>query len=264
MALTCPNGHANDEGNRFCEQCGAPLQQPQASVAPPVAQTSASADTTSSTCPVCGQENMPGTAFCDNCGAALPPPMPAASQEAAVSAPAEAVIATAAGSSTTAATIACPQCGTENDASNRFCDNCGARLGDADAAAQAAETSGSGSNARIIDVPETAAPEAPPIDATIAPPPAEAATSQAAPAAIDTVAPAPEAPPAAATSGGSADRQRLEEEIRTQQQVIGQMEQMQANFGAATPAAIVQGLDEARRKLAQAEADLQNLTGGSD
>ncbi len=79
MALVCPNGHRNDEGNRFCDQCGAPLQETAAAgsaAAAPAANIGSAAG--SMACPVCGQENMPGTAFCDNCGAALPPPQPAA------------------------------------------------------------------------------------------------------------------------------------------------------------------------------------------
>ncbi|HEY0607744.1 MAG TPA: zinc ribbon domain-containing protein, partial [Herpetosiphonaceae bacterium] len=251
MALTCPNGHVNDEGNRFCEQCGAPLQQPQADVAQPVAQAVTSAGATSSTCPVCGQENVPGTAFCDNCGAALPPPMPA-SEEPAPSAPAEATPTSAPSTTAGGSTVACPNCGTENDAANRFCDNCGARLGgdaaaqpdaaqsgDAIAAAQPeAAADQASSSAQIIDTPglnddQSAAPAAdttpPAPDATATPP---ASAEEAAPAAIDPTLTAPEAPPAAATTDTSADRQRLEEEIRTQQQVVSQLEQMQTSLGA--------------------------------
>ncbi|MFV9503173.1 MAG: double zinc ribbon domain-containing protein [Oscillochloridaceae bacterium umkhey_bin13] len=48
----------------------------------------------------------------------------------------------------------------------------------------------------------------------------------------------------------------LEAEIARQQQIIAQFEQMQAMFGAATPAAVTAGLDEARTALAKAEAEL--------
>ena len=293
MALTCPNGHVNDEGNRFCEQCGAPLQQPQADVVQPVVQTTAPAGASSSTCPVCGQENVPGTAFCDNCGTALPPPMPA-SEEPAPSAPADAALTSApadasGGTALTSApadtsdgaTVTCPQCGTANDAANRFCDNCGASLSDTGAAAQPdtgqstaaqadagqvdsapvaaqpdAAVDQSDASAQSVDVPAVA-PEESAAPAAEATPPAP--DEEAAPAAIDPTLTAPEAPPASATTDSSADRQRLEEEIRTQQQVVSQLEQMQASFGAATPAAVVQGLEEARKKLAQAEGDLQAL-----
>ncbi|HEX6291438.1 MAG TPA: zinc ribbon domain-containing protein [Herpetosiphonaceae bacterium] len=264
MALICPNGHVNDEGNRFCEQCGEPLQESQASAAPSAAQAAPSSGATSSTCPICGQENVPGTAFCDNCGAALPPPLPAATEEtAATSAPVEA--ASTSGATASAATIACPQCGTENDAENRFCDNCGAKIteGDAPAAAEG------GPSDAPVDQPELTAPEAPdlaaaPAEAIVLPAPVEAAAPEAGTTADAAAVPAaPEAPVAPAAPDASAERQRLEEVIRTQRQLIGQLEQMQANFGAATPPAILQGLEEARKILAQAESDLQALTGSA-
>ncbi|WP_255603459.1 FHA domain-containing protein, partial [Oscillochloris sp. ZM17-4] len=56
--------------------------------------------------------------------------------------------------------------------------------------------------------------------------------------------------------------QLLEAEIGRQQQIIAQFEQMQTMFGAATPTAVVAGLDEARTALAKAQADLAALTGG--
>ena len=134
MALICPNGHRNDDANRFCDQCGAPLS------AAPESPSVASAPTTTSgssgtSCPVCGQENVPGTAFCDNCGAALPPPLPASTSETAVADLSVAGGGAETTTSTAAGSITCSQCGTANDAANRFCDNCGASLQDASQAA---------------------------------------------------------------------------------------------------------------------------------
>ena len=56
-----------------------------------------------------------------------------------------------------------------------------------------------------------------------------------------------------------AEVRRLQEEISRQQQIIAQLEQMQATFGAATPAAVITGLAEAREALARAEAALTAL-----
>ena len=79
MPITCPNGHVNDEGNRFCDQCGAPLTPPaEASNAAPTNLPASAPASGGIICPTCGQENLPGTAFCENCGAQLPPPEPAA------------------------------------------------------------------------------------------------------------------------------------------------------------------------------------------
>lgn len=163
MALTCSKGHVNDDTNRFCEQCGEPLQPATSSAATAVsspvgsdATMSAGGGSASITCPVCGQENVPGTAFCDNCGAALPPPQPAAEaavpQELAVGAPDG---GSASPSATTAATVACPQCGTPNDAANRFCDNCGAKL-EADSAGTDGDTAGAAGPVNTPDMDEAA------------------------------------------------------------------------------------------------------------
>src|SRR5207253_479443 len=56
---------------------------------------------------------------------------------------------------------------------------------------------------------------------------------------------------------------RLQEAIARQQQIIAQFEQMQATFGAATPAAVTQGLAEARDALARVQADLAALGAGT-
>src|SRR5919199_4672849 len=79
MAITCPNGHVNDEGNRFCDQCGARLEPAPVKAAQPAPSSTAAGGTGSMgmACPTCGQENLPGTAFCENCGAPLQPPQPA-------------------------------------------------------------------------------------------------------------------------------------------------------------------------------------------
>ncbi len=119
MAITCPNGHVNDEGNRFCDQCGAPLTGAPSvsSNAPSESQISVTTDG-SIVCATCGQENLPGTAFCENCGAQLPLPAPAAIVEAAPETT----------SAVSAEGVKCSNCGAVNETGNTFCEQCGASL----------------------------------------------------------------------------------------------------------------------------------------
>ena len=156
MAITCPNGHVNDEGNRFCDQCGAPLgAAPAASVES--AQSAPAAATASPgglACPTCGQENLPGTAFCENCGAPLQPPEPAADMSATAVPDTGGVTSEVAGSTT------CPNCGTVNDAANTFCEQCGAALPQ-NAAASAAGRPPADASAPTAPPAVEAMPEAP-------------------------------------------------------------------------------------------------------
>jgi hypothetical protein len=63
--------------------------------------------------------------------------------------------------------------------------------------------------------------------------------------------------------GGDGERERLEQLIAAQRQVISQLEQTEAALGALTPGPIKQALTEARDTLSKAEADLQALTAGA-
>ncbi|PLS83137.1 MAG: hypothetical protein CYG59_02120, partial [Chloroflexi bacterium] len=263
MALICPNGHRNDDGNRFCDQCGAPLQPVGASTGTaPAEAASAGATAASVACPVCGQENVPGTAFCDNCGAALPPPQPVASEDV-LPATGAAVSGTDAnlGASTPAGAGAgstCSQCGTLNDAANRFCDTCGAALSQAAAGAAAGGTDAGAASPSVADqalnpVQQSDAVAAAsgdlsgstvlPTEGTTMPTLVEpsAASAPAPDTAAPAAAPVPDttSAPASTAASSDADRQRLEETIATQRRVVEQLEQMQQQFGAATPAAIL-------------------------
>jgi hypothetical protein len=71
----------------------------------------------------------------------------------------------------------------------------------------------------------------------------------------------PPAPPAPAVD--PAEVARLNDEIGRQQKIIEQFEQMQSMFGAATPPAVTQGLNDARDAKARAEAELAGLGGGT-
>ena len=60
--VNCPRGQAgNDERTRFCQDCGARLEQ---------------------TCPSCGEPVGAGKKFCRSCGAALAPAAPPAAERA--------------------------------------------------------------------------------------------------------------------------------------------------------------------------------------
>jgi hypothetical protein len=63
--MNCSNcGSQNRPGIRFCEQCGNPLSQPQAT------------ETTGRFCPNCGQSNTINNNFCSNCGTSFSVTLP--------------------------------------------------------------------------------------------------------------------------------------------------------------------------------------------
>jgi hypothetical protein len=77
--------------------------------------------------------------------------------------------------------------------------------------------------------------------------------------AINTLQPPPPPQPAV----DPAEVKRLQDEIERQDKIISQFEQMQQMFGAAAPAAVTQGLAEARDAKARTEAELATLGGGA-
>ena len=256
--MKCPTcGAENEAGNRFCEQCGSRLDvatgEASAPASPAVQPTAATA-----TCPSCGATVLPGEAFCDECGASLNNVAPAAaatiSDVPTVQAPIVSSAVPASGAS-----VACPACGHQNLPGDRFCDNCGAAL-DQPAA----------SPPPVAEAP--AAPSAPPAappDVASPPPVAEAPAAPSAPP-VPADAPTVEHPLVTGSAGSGdaqaayeAEKQRLNDEIGRQQKIIEQFEQMQAMFGAATPAAVTQGLADARDAKARVEAELAALTGGA-
>lgn len=79
------------------------------------------------------------------------------------------------------------------------------------------------------------------------------------PPASEMAAPPPAAPVTDAQAEYEAKRQALLDEIARQDQIIAQLEQMQATFGAATPHAITLALAEARDARAKAQAELDAL-----
>ncbi|MDW8148784.1 MAG: FHA domain-containing protein [Roseiflexaceae bacterium] len=89
-----------------------------------------------------------------------------------------------------------------------------------------------------------------------APPPVPPAASA---APVETTAPPPVTPITDAQAEYEAKRQALLDEIARQDQIIAQLEQMRATFGAATPPAITLALDEARGARAKAQSELDAL-----
>ncbi|HEX9371890.1 MAG TPA: zinc ribbon domain-containing protein, partial [Roseiflexaceae bacterium] len=249
---TC--GAENEAANRFCEQCGSRLEP---SGAVPQAQVDLAAQPTAAgpTCPSCGAAVLPGEAFCDECGAALSSAVPAATgvgaaSGAAYDAPtmiAPPPPAAARGAPVDGHSVVCPACGHQNLPGDRFCDNCGAALPAPAAAgspAAQAEAPTVLSDQALLQSLHAAAPE-----------PSAAAQAEAPTVEQPAIEPAANA----AQEAYEAERRRLTEEVERQQKIITQFEQMQAMFGAATPAAVSQGLAEARDARARAEAELAAL-----
>ena len=295
--ITCPTcGAQNDPANRFCDQCGSRLE-PAASTAPTVNADAQPTVVATTTCPSCGAAVLPGEAFCDTCGAPLPAntsaTAPTSSNDAPTMLAAPVDGATPVGTPVAADSggVICPVCGHQNMPGDSFCDNCGADLNaPASTASNDAPTvlaEAVASEPASVPPPDVPAPadseEMPqasvstepgtmlPEDA-ILPAAADMATTQPSGTAL---APADvadttqsngstpsstEASSTATEDDSSAERQRLEEVIATQQKVIAQLDQTQSTLGAATPDAIVQALQGARDTLAQAEADLASLT----
>jgi predicted amidophosphoribosyltransferase len=256
--MKCPTcGAENEAANRFCEQCGSRIEPsggyPQAQVALAAQPTAAGP-----TCPSCGAAVLPGEAFCDECGASLSAAAPTVIPGVSNDAPtmfAPPPVATAGAAAGGEQTVICAACGQPNLATDRFCDHCGAALAAPAAGAPAdadvptvlpdpvALPATNGSEAVASGIPASAAP------------PAEAALAEA---------PTTEQPMISSTSADAqatyaAERQRLEEEIARQQQVISQLEPVQSALGAATPAGVAQSIEQARDAKAQAEAALAAL-----
>jgi hypothetical protein len=135
----------------------------------------------------------------------------------------------------------CSACGHQNLPGDRFCDNCGAALN---------APAGNGTPAKQAPPAEPPAPKGEPPAPT---PPAKTGSADL---------PTAEQPALQPDAAYQAEKQRLEDEIARQQQIIAQFEQMQSMFGAAAPPAVTQGLADARSAQARAQAELDTLKGG--
>jgi FOG: FHA domain len=261
---TCPNcGAQNDPSNHFCDQCGfrleatsaaAPVATPAATpaAAPAAAPADASAGATL-TCSFCGAAVVPGEAFCDTCGAPLPPAPVSADAPVAPDAPTVIALPTNGADTTQQPT---------DDIPTIAAPSVPAEPAESPAEAPVATPIENEPVTPVAPAAEEAAPVAPVAEeaAPVAPAAEEAApVAPVAPAEEPEAAAVAPAVPATPAVDVAAERARLEEEIATQDKLIAQMEQMQATFGAATPQAILDGLQQARDTKAKAEAELQAL-----
>ena len=178
--IICPScGAPNEPTNRFCDQCGRRLTEPEPAPTPVItAHDQPTALATS--CPSCGAAILPGERFCSICGAdlmAISPVSTPPSEQATLIAPPP------------SPKLVCPECGDPVLPGERFCDNCGADL---------KESTLPPAEAPTVIAPPAEAPTviAPPAEApTVIAPPAEAPTVIAPPAEAPTViAPPAEAP----------------------------------------------------------------------
>jgi uncharacterized OB-fold protein len=289
--IICPScGAPNDPTNRFCDQCGRRLTEPEP-VPTPTATAHDQPTALATSCPSCGTAILPGERFCSICGAdllAIPPSsMPASEQATLITPP-------------PSPKLVCPECGDPVLPGERFCDNCGADLKASTLSSTEAPTViAPPTEAPTLTAPPAEAPTviAPPAEApTVIAPPAEAPTVIAPPTGAPTViappaeAPTVIAPPAEAptpatsstpsisptatessppqastTSDIAAERARLEALLAAHRETVAQYEQMAARYPAGSvPAFITAGLDAARAELAKTEAELAALPLGPD
>jgi len=223
--MNCPNcGATNDPNNQFCDQCGTKLQQPAVSAAPPVSSTPP-APSAAPTCPTCGSVILPGEAFCDNCGASLVGLAPV---------PESAVVPV---SEELPTVIAAP-------------------LPEPDPL----DVTPLPEPLPVVEalpepIPEPV-PATQPTDATVfGSAPVSAPIPEPVPVLVE---PTP-APAIDAQADYEAKKLSYEAEVTRSQQVVTQLEAVQAALGVATPAGVLQSLDEARASLATAQSDLAAL-----
>jgi uncharacterized OB-fold protein len=269
--MKCPTcGADNDPANRFCDQCGTRLDAPPAAQAAPT--VSATATTVTATCPRCGASVLPGQAFCDECGASLDgvvAPVPASEAPTVFAAPAG-----VAASNGSAIGPVCPQCGTVNTPGDRFCDNCGAALTEPASAEAAPSPAASGAPTAQESAPASIDATSPAVDEATVPAGDDASAAPAdvplvnitEEAPVPATTSAPEAAPAETASAAGdaqaayeAQRAQLEADVARQQQVVAQLESVQQTLGAATPAGVLQSLDDARAALGRTQAELDAL-----
>ena len=228
--IICPScGAPNELTNRFCDQCGRRLTEPEPAPTPVItAHDQPTALATS--CPSCGAAILPGERFCSICGAdlmAISPVSTPPSEQATLIAP-------------PSPKLVCPECGDPVLPGERFCDNCGADL-------------------KESTLPPAEAPTviAPPAEA---PTPATSSTPSISPTATES-----SPPQASTTSDIAAERARLEALLAAHRETVAQYEQMAARYPAGSvPAFITAGLDAARAELAKTEAELAALPLGPD
>ncbi len=287
--IICPTcGAQNDPGNRFCDQCGTRLEPAAARgiMAAPTLQTSdvdkqsapIVAPLATLSCPNCGAAVIPGQAFCDECGFPLNTMM----SDAAASEAPTLIDISQNSELQQSPTLLAP--GTMNDSDATLITSPAESPVVPPAVHQPVSPS---SDLETIlmpppefqpppPVPEPASEPMPDLDSLLAPPlpapqpdiasppePEPVYTKESvSPALALESPPTPEKlPPELAPATDQARRQHLEGLIAAHRETIAQYEQMLTRYPAGTaPPFLVTGLDEARKALAQAEADLTALS----
>ena len=281
-AITCPNcGAAVLPGEAFCDNCGAALNAlppPSAPVSPdaPTMMAQVSAPTPAPVAPVvtptatgggllcrvCGHQNLPGETFCDTCGADLttvaptpvaPVPPVAPSIPITVAAPVGPVAVPM--EPEAAPTIIVPPVGPVEPEAAPTIVVPPVRI-DVDAERKRLESLVATQRAAVAQLEKTAAifpAGAIPSYIVMGLDESKRALAQA------------ETELAALPTGPDpAEVARLEGLVATHRAAVTQLDQTVALFPpGATPAYIAMGLDEAKRALAQAEADLATLVGSA-
>ncbi len=238
--IICPScGAPNELTNRFCDQCGRRLTEPEPAPTPVItAHDQPTALATS--CPSCGAAILPGERFCSICGAdlmAIPPVSTPPSEQATLIAP-------------PSPKLVCPECGDPVLPGERFCDNCGADLKESTLPpAEAPTVIAPPAEAPTAEVPITTTPT------SAVPTPATASAPSSLPTATEA-----SSPQASAMSDIAAERAQLEALLAAHRETVAQYEQMAARYPAGSvPAFITAGLDAARAELAKTEAELAAL-----
>src|SRR6266542_4152251 len=237
QSVICPScGHQNLPGDRFCDNCGAALDQPAPSAAPVADSTTITADPQARQASSAAETADANAATAEQPGVAQDT---AASAHEAPAAPANNIPIETPPSASTAAP------GAEANAAQANYEAEQQRLNEE-----------IGRQQKIIEQFE----QMQAMFGATTPPAVVQGLSDArdarARAEAELAALQPPAPPV-----DQAEVARVNEEIGRQQKIIEQFEQMQAMFGAATPPAVVQGLSDARDARARAEAELAALTG---
>ncbi len=272
-AIACPTcGAPVLPGEAFCDDCGADLTALAPAVAPVSAAAAPAAAPASAPpavaegqliCAICGATALPGERFCDNCGADLFAQINAAAPAPAVAPPAPPdggpVLANGAELPAPEPSLAPPP--VELPAAEAPTVAAPVELPPAEAPTVAAPVELPPAEAPTLAAPVELPPaEAPTVAAPVELPPAEAPTLAAPVEVPPAEAPTPPAgAPVLDRAAYEARRAELTAAISRQQQIIAQLEQMQATFGAATPAAVITGLAEAREALTRAETELAAL-----
>ncbi|NOK92219.1 MAG: hypothetical protein GFH26_640227n37 [Chloroflexi bacterium AL-N15] len=275
-ALQCPSCQATVlPGEAFCDECGASLaalsvgfasaDAPTIYAPPPSQETDAEGKPT---CQICGFQYVPGDQFCEQCGAVLPTTTPDATSPTTASNNNESEASLfglpsndappKAETQEPATPVETPVVTTPASESSMSEEAPNATSVDQATPAEKSSVVVPSETPVVAEIPVF---EATPAVSTITP---EPSSEEVVVPIADATPPAKQPSQTVQPSAGDAaayeaERTRMEEEIVRQEQIVAQFEQMQVTFGAAAPAAVSQGLDEARTTLTRLQNELNTL-----